>query len=306
VTAHIPVLHISAAYHTTSDRIAGLENGADGYLTGIEDPGVILAQVRALLRLKEVTEALASEERSSKLLKHGKDQLERFARNLLWDRDEERRELARRLNGSIRAKIGDMATLLCTEAERKSAGSAERKKFTRGVDLARQALQELSSLSRVLYAPELDVLGIEAALRDCTRRFMSRTGLRADVSISNEVSGIRNSEVAHAMLRTVEDGLDLIRRTQGTSAAIEARSAAPVLLLNMHGENARYVPALEAPRDEKTAAIEALSIGLRERARHLGGFCGVVNGKDGMTIRAGFPLTPGSRAMRRTVPAAQA
>jgi len=61
-TALIPVLHVSASYVTEHDRAHGLNQGADGYLVQPIDPSVLVATVRALLRLKRATEALATTE----------------------------------------------------------------------------------------------------------------------------------------------------------------------------------------------------------------------------------------------------
>src|SRR5438105_4096246 len=47
----IPVLHISATYTNTTDIAYGLESGADGYLTHPVDPLVLVATVRAFLRI---------------------------------------------------------------------------------------------------------------------------------------------------------------------------------------------------------------------------------------------------------------
>ncbi|HEX7004117.1 MAG TPA: ATP-binding protein [Trueperaceae bacterium] len=52
-TAHIPVLHISATFIDADSQVRGLESGADGYLTYPLEPPVLIATVRAHLRLRE-------------------------------------------------------------------------------------------------------------------------------------------------------------------------------------------------------------------------------------------------------------
>ena len=52
-TAAIPVLHLSASFAESENRVRGLEGGADGYLTYPVEPMELLANVRALLRVRE-------------------------------------------------------------------------------------------------------------------------------------------------------------------------------------------------------------------------------------------------------------
>jgi two-component system cell cycle sensor histidine kinase/response regulator CckA len=51
-TRFTPVLHLSATNVTPDDRAAGLNSGADGYLTQPVDPSLLAATVRALLRTR--------------------------------------------------------------------------------------------------------------------------------------------------------------------------------------------------------------------------------------------------------------
>jgi PAS domain S-box-containing protein len=67
-TASIPVLHISASLISPEDRATALDGGADGYLTEPVDPEVLIASVRALLRMRRAEEfarKAASEWRST-------------------------------------------------------------------------------------------------------------------------------------------------------------------------------------------------------------------------------------------------
>jgi PAS domain S-box-containing protein len=53
VTRSVPVIHLSASFVTSESKVMSLEGGADSYLTQPVEPPVLLATVRALLRLRK-------------------------------------------------------------------------------------------------------------------------------------------------------------------------------------------------------------------------------------------------------------
>lgn len=55
-TAPIPVLQISAHYTGTEERVRGLAGGADGYLVSPVDPDELIANIRALIRIRELVQ----------------------------------------------------------------------------------------------------------------------------------------------------------------------------------------------------------------------------------------------------------
>jgi two-component system, sensor histidine kinase and response regulator len=83
LTARTPVLQLSASAITAADCVGGLDNGADTYLTEPVDSGVLLATIRALLRMRDAEEELhkANEALSAAnaALVRSNNDLERFA-----------------------------------------------------------------------------------------------------------------------------------------------------------------------------------------------------------------------------------
>ena len=57
-----PVLLISGLFVQSRDRVSGLDGGADGYLTKPVEPDEVVAQIRALLRVRQAEEALRRSE----------------------------------------------------------------------------------------------------------------------------------------------------------------------------------------------------------------------------------------------------
>lgn len=51
-TSRMPILHLSATFVSTDNKVTGLESGADGYLTHPIEPPVLIATVNAFLRAR--------------------------------------------------------------------------------------------------------------------------------------------------------------------------------------------------------------------------------------------------------------
>jgi PAS domain S-box-containing protein len=66
-TAAVLVLHTSATFRRGEDRARGLEQGADGYLVEPVEPEVLVATVRALLRIRHAEDAVRLAEREWRL-----------------------------------------------------------------------------------------------------------------------------------------------------------------------------------------------------------------------------------------------
>ena len=66
-TMATPVLQLSAVYVRDEDKVQGLQSGADSYLTGPVEPPVLLATVRALLRVRQTEVALREREERLRL-----------------------------------------------------------------------------------------------------------------------------------------------------------------------------------------------------------------------------------------------
>jgi PAS domain S-box-containing protein len=62
-TAFIPVLHLSASFVQSQDKVEGLDSGADAYLVQPVEPIELLATLRSLLRIRRAEEAALSSAR---------------------------------------------------------------------------------------------------------------------------------------------------------------------------------------------------------------------------------------------------
>jgi signal transduction histidine kinase len=68
-TVILPVIHLSATYIESADKVAGLNSGADAYLEHPVEPAILIATVQALIRARTAEDQLRqAEERYNELL----------------------------------------------------------------------------------------------------------------------------------------------------------------------------------------------------------------------------------------------
>ncbi len=67
-TSVLPIIHLSATYVTNEYRVAGLNAGADSYLTHPADPAVLIGSVQALIRARMAEEGLRRSEAKFKAI----------------------------------------------------------------------------------------------------------------------------------------------------------------------------------------------------------------------------------------------
>ena len=61
-SARTPIIHLSATFTESGDKVYGLESGADGYLTHPVEPPVLVATVRAFIRARQAEEQMRRSE----------------------------------------------------------------------------------------------------------------------------------------------------------------------------------------------------------------------------------------------------
>ena len=140
------VLQVSASAVTSGDRVGGLDNGADGYLVEPVDSEVLLATVRALLRMRRAETELAKANKAlqdaNELLIRRNEDLQRFAYAASHDLQEPLRTISnfsglleRRYAGKLDAEADQILTYIQQGASRMST-------LIQGLLIYEQASQE--------------------------------------------------------------------------------------------------------------------------------------------------------------------
>jgi len=205
--------------------------------------------------------------------------------------DEERRRIARELHDST-AQILAALTLMLVMIRNRIArdGSPEASgSLNEAIELADRAASEIRNLSHLLHPPELEAVGLAAAISWYANKFKERSGIA--VKLISQVDKSRlPADVESALFRVVQEGLSNIQHHSGSATAeVRVRRQDSELVLEVEDQGHGLPPEL-LTMNEKSAAKLGIGIaGMRERLRQLGGRLEIVSSSSGTLVRAVVP-----------------
>ncbi len=251
-TTETMILQISAYYTSSEDRTAGLDCGADAYLTEPVPPEEFLASVQALMRRV----ARGQHERPLHLDSGEAEQLLRaFSAKLSAVKEEEREKLAQSLHDDL-AQLLVVARMKLHQHERRPS-TLPVKEVDRVLE---QCLTYTRSLMSDLMPPELSNGRLDLALRWLADR-MTTHGLTVALDLPDEPI-VLAEEIAMTVLKSVRELLFNVLRHAGTpeaSVTLALRDGSIHLAVQDHGKGYEAT----ASHDRARRSFGLLSVGAR-------------------------------------------
>lgn len=310
----VPFIVYTATYCEPKDQQLALTLGADAYLLKSIEPEELIARIREVLAgvtrpaapvanrgpapespMKQYSEVLIRKLEDKMLevqtangeLQTANLRLQQLSRRLLEVQEAERAEIARELHD----EIGQALTAIKFAAQwlsRRVTGP-ESSKIADCIKLADGALTQVRSRTLELRPPQLDQLGLTAALRDLTERVAAGAGLESQfIGETQEVAP--GFAQATAAFRVAQEALTNVMRHAGaTRVIVELRRRERELIVSVRDDGRAF--DFEAAR---TRAIKGGSMGLlgmQERVHLAGGWLRIDSQPGrGTCVEAGFPI----------------
>jgi signal transduction histidine kinase len=170
-TAHIIILNVSASYTDVDSQVLGLGRGADAYLLHPIEPAVLVATVRALLRLRNAERRLAA-------LLSERDALTAQLEQALHVRDEFLSMATHELRGPLHALMLRLESLRRSYALDAAGVTPEKAESTlrasiKQIDRLVRLLEDLLDISRMTESGirlELEDVDLSEVVRDVAER----------------------------------------------------------------------------------------------------------------------------------------
>jgi PAS domain S-box-containing protein len=215
--------------------------------------------------------------------------LRHLSARLMNLRDEEQRRIARDLHDSTAQTLAALVLNLTSLYDHKELPASPnlRKLVSGSTELAEAAAKEIRNMAHLLHPPDLDLMGLSAAIRWHTARTIEFTGIKIHLDLSPKMGRLPR-EIETALFRVLQESLENIRRHSGSAVAHVClhRNASNVIL--EISDEGRGISA-ELMANQASGAGVGVA-GMHERLRHLGGILEIDSGKSGTKVKATIPF----------------
>ena len=139
---------------------------------------------------------------------------------LLRAQDEERRKIARELHDSAGQYLAAVSMALARiQSDAKELPVPLADKLDEAVEVTKQCISEIRTMSQLLHPPLLEELGLASAVRCYVDGFVARSGIRVEMKVPEEV-GRLGEDVELVLFRVLQESLTNIHRHSGSKTAI--------------------------------------------------------------------------------------
>ena len=226
--------------------------------------------------------------------KRAEDAVRQLSGHILRLQDQERRRIARELHDSTAQLLTALSMNLSLAGRRPSVAldAQAAKLIAEGEALANQASDEVRSTSHLLHPPDLDAVGLVAAIRWYAARFSERSGISVKLNLPDDLCRMpQDNEIA--LFRVMQESLTNVQRHSG-SKVVRVRITQHDDEVHLEIEDKGHGMAPEVLGNDQQS-VERLGVGIagmRERLKQLGGGLEIVSSPRGTKVRAIVPCPP--------------
>lgn len=205
---HTAIIFVSAVHLTDLDRLKGYQRGAVDYLAVPVVPELLRAKVSVFAELH----------RRARQLEGLNDELRRLSGRLMTLQDEERRRIARELHDSIGQELVAAKMFVDGLLEPKLI-SPNQQPAVEASKILERAVQQVRSMSHLLYPPMLDEVGLLSALQWYVEGLSKRSGIEASLEVQPENFPRLAPDMETAIFRIIQEALTNVFRHSGARHA---------------------------------------------------------------------------------------
>ena len=225
-----------------------------------------------------------------------------FAQKILLAREEERKQVAAALHHDVGSlAIGVTANLAALAANLRAGQVGDGLKLVeRAQQVFNAAVAHLKGVATQLRPPELDVLGLRAALQQHCRQFAGQAGI--PIRFTAQLGRTKvPAEAATILFRVAQEALtNAIKHGRAQGIAVNLRAAPAMVTLAVQDDGVGFAPAQPPPKGTIRIGVRVM----QEMTVAAGGkFTLESQPGRGTLVRVRLPLSAGAGASRTRPPA---
>lgn len=205
-TKHIPIIMVSALGHDSSERIKGLDVGADSFLSKPFDKVELRAQINVALRIKDYQERLKT-----------------LNAELLLAEERERRRIAENLHDSLGQTLS-LAYMNLTSVDIDGCAPKVKKTFDFTAELINKAVKESRSLTYDLSPPILYELGFIPAVKWKLEEFESKHNIQTQLFTTGENPDLKKEYTIFLYRIVVELLNNIVKHARASKVEVKMAS----------------------------------------------------------------------------------
>jgi two-component system, NarL family, sensor kinase len=215
--------------------------------------------------------------------KQAEEKLRRLSQEVFHVQEEERRRIARDLHDSTAQHLVLLSAALERLQSSESLRDKPRQLVSEAASLVGQALQEVRTLSYLLYPPMLEESGLGDAILHYVEGYTERSGVQVEVQATSDFRRLgRDKEMA--LFRVAQESLTNVQRHSGSGRAyIRLKRVGDRVTLEIRDEG---VGASRAADSHRGFSPGVGITSMRERMRQIGGELEIQSTSAGTTVRA--------------------
>ena len=269
-TKHIPIIMVSALGHDSSERIKGLNAGADSFLSKPFDKVELRAQINVALRIKEYQERLRTLNSEITLVE-----------------ERERRRIAENLHDSLGQTLS-LAYMNLTSVNDKECSPKIKKTIDFTAKLLNKAVEESRALTYDLSPPILYELGFIPAVQWKLEQFGKNQKIKTCFDLKNETPELKRENTIFLYRIIVELLNNIIKHAKATEVKINISSDEQVFKLTVSDNGVGIDTAKIKSSPGKTGGFGLFSI--TERLESINGTFNIGPGENGTIAEIILPL----------------
>lgn len=269
-TKHIPVIMVSALGHDSTERIKGLDAGADSFLSKPFDKVELRAQINVALRIKNYQE-----------------KLRRLNSELTLVEERERRRIAENLHDSLGQTLS-LAFLNLTSVNTNDCNPKVKNTIDFTTKLLDKAIKESRTLTYDLSPPILYELGFFSALEWKLEQFEKENQIKTKLSIEKDKDALKKESQIFLYRIFGELLTNIVKHANATEVEVQVFSEDELFRMTVR-DNGIGIDT-DLPKNTATNGSGFGLFSITERLESINGTFNIGSNEDGTIAEIILPL----------------